>query len=323
MKLRYSGGVPEIEASALFCKAMEELFAEDDAVVYFDADLMASMKTQSLWKDYPDRVFNCGIQEANMVGVAAGMYLAGFKPYIHSFAPFASQRVFDQVFLSIGYAHKKVHIIGSDVGIMATDNGGTHMCFEDIAMMRTVPGACVIDVTDGTMLYHALKITKDWEGLTYIRTPRRNMPDIYPKETLFEIGKGKLLADGKDVTLIASGIMVASALQARELLLQKGFSARVVDPVTIKPLDAELVLQCARYTGAVVTAENHNVIGGLGASVAELLGETCPVPVLKVGVPDSFGQVGTEMFLREQYGLLPQNIVKKAEKAIELKKRKG
>ena len=139
MKLRYSGGVPEIEASALFCKAMEELFAEDDAVVYFDADLMASMKTQSLWKDYPDRVFNCGIQEANMVGVAAGMYLAGFKPYIHSFAPFASRRVFDQVFLSIGYAHKKVHIIGSDVGIMATDNGGTHMCFEDIAMMRTVP----------------------------------------------------------------------------------------------------------------------------------------------------------------------------------------
>ena len=151
MKLRYTGEAPEKEILQMFSATMEELFREDDKVVYLDADLMGSLKTQGLWKQHPDRVFNCGIQEANMVGVAAGLYLAGYKPYIHSFSPFISRRVFDQVFLSIGYGHKSVHLIGSDAGIMATDNGGTHMCFEDIAMMRTIPGACVVDVSDATM----------------------------------------------------------------------------------------------------------------------------------------------------------------------------
>lgn len=322
MILRYNGKSPETEASVLFCNAIEELFAEDAAVVYFDADLMASMKTQSLWNAYPERVFNCGIQEANMVGVAAGMFLAGFKPYIHSFAPFATRRVFDQIFISIGYGHKSVHIIGSDAGIMATDNGGTHMCFEDIAMMRTIPHACIVDVTDGAMLYHMLKITKGWKGVTYIRTPRRNMPDIYPMNTVFEVGKGKLLAKGNDVTIIASGIMVATALQAKNELLQKGISACIVDPVTIKPLDTELILCCAKKTGAVVTVENHNVIGGLGGAVSEFLTETCPVPVLKIGIYDRFGQVGSEEFLREQYGLRAKDIVAKAEQAIMLKNKK-
>lgn len=320
MKLRYTGVAPEAEITQLFAPAMEELFALDEKVVYLDADLMGSLKTQELWKKYPDRVFNCGIQEANMVGVAAGLYLAGYKPYIHSFAPFISRRVFDQVFLSVGYGHKRVHLIGSDAGIMATDNGGTHMCFEDIAMMRTIPNACVVDVTDAVMFTELLRETKDWDGVTYFRTARRNAPDVYEKKTTFEIGKGKVLTEGSDVTIIASGIMVATALQAEKLLREEGVSACVIDPITIKPLDEGLILKCAEETGAIVTAENHSVNGGLGGAVAELLSERCPVPVLRVGVRDMFGQVGPEAFLREQYHLRAEDIVRKAHAAIQLKK---
>lgn len=322
MKLRYTGAAPEIEASNLFCTCMEELFAEDEKVVYLDADLMGSMKTQGLWKSYPDRVFNCGIQEANMVGVACGLFLAGYKPYIHSFSPFISRRVFDQVFLSIGYARKSVHLIGSDAGLMATDNGGTHMCFEDIAMMRTIPGACVVDVSDGTMLAKMLKATKDWQGVTYFRTPRRNMPDIYEPDTEFEIGRGKVLVDGEDASIVASGIMVATALQAKEILAKEGISVRVVDPVTVKPLDEELIVDCAKETGAIVTAENHNIIGGLGAAVAELLSMRCPVPVFRVGIQDRFGQVGPEAFLREEYSLRAEDIAQQVRAAINMKNAK-
>lgn len=320
MKLRYTGTAPEAEITQLFAPAMEELFALDEKVVYLDADLMGSLKTQELWKKYPNRVFNCGIQEANMVGVAAGLYLVGYKPYIHSFAPFISRRVFDQVFLSVGYGHKRVHLIGSDAGIMATDNGGTHMCFEDIAMMRTIPNACIVDVTDAVMFTELLCETKDWDGVTYFRTARRNAPDVYEKKTTFEIGKGKILTEGSDVTIIASGIMVATALQAEKLLREEDISACVIDPITIKPLDEELILKCARETGAVVTAENHSVNGGLGGAITELLSERCPVPVLRVGVRDMFGQVGPEAFLREQYQLRPEDIVRKAHEAIQLKK---
>lgn len=319
MKLRYQGGPPEVEASLLFCEAMEALFAEDDRTVYLDADLMASMKTRQLWTDYPDRVFNCGIQEANMVGVACGLFLAGYRPYIHSFAPFLTRRVFDQVFLSIGYAQKSVHLIGSDAGIMATDNGGTHMCFEDIALMRTIPGACIVDVTDGTMLAAMLRVTKDWPGVTYLRTPRRNMPDLYLRDTVFEIGKGFLLRKGSDVTIVASGIMTATALEAADLLAQEGISAEVMDPVTVKPFDEELLVHSARKTRAVVTAENHSVCGGLGGCVAEILSACCPVPVLRLGVQDRFGQVGDEAYLRREYGLMPESLAEKARIAIRMK----
>lgn len=320
MELRYTGAAPEAEITQLFGAAMEELFNADDKVVYLDADLMGSLKTQELWKKRPDRALNCGIQEANMVGVAAGLFLAGYKPYIHSFAPFITRRVFDQVFLSLGYAGKSVHLIGSDVGIMATDNGGTHMCFEDMAMMRTIPGGCIVDVSDAVMFLDLLKRTKDRTGVTYFRTARRGLPDIYKPGTVFEVGKGKELTEGSDVTIIASGIMVATALQAEKLLREEGVSARVIDPITIKPLDEELILKCAEETGAIVAAENHSVNGGLGGAVAELLSEHCPVPVLRVGVRDLFGQVGPEAFLREQYHLQAGDIVQKAHLAIHLKK---
>lgn len=319
MKLRYTGAAPEAEITQIFAPAMEELFRSDSKVIYLDADLMGSLKTQGLWKKCPDRVFNCGIQEANMVGVAAGLYLAGYKPYIHSFAPFITRRVFDQIFLSIGYGHKSVRLIGSDAGIMATDNGGTHMCFEDIAMMRTIPSACIVDVTDAVFFQELLRLTKDWDGPVYFRTGRRNVPDIYEKYTPFMIGEGKILTDGSDVTIIASGIMVATALQAEEILRGEGIAARVVDPITIKPLDEELILKCAVETGAIVTAENHSIHGGLGGAVAELTAERHPVPVLRVGVRDLFGQVGPETYLREQYQLRAEDIVEKAHMAIRAK----
>lgn len=320
MNLRYTGAAPEAEITQVFSATMEKLFHSDSKVVYLDADLMGSLKTQGLWKKYPGRVFNCGIQEANMVGVAAGLYLAGYKPYIHSFSPFITRRVFDQIFISIGYANKKVRLIGSDAGIMATDNGGTHMCFEDIAMMRTIPNACIVDVSDAVMFMDLLCQTKEWDGVVYFRTARRNVPDIYENGTSFEIGKGKMLTEGGDVTIVASGVMVATALQAEKSLREEGICARVVDPVTIKPLDEELILQCARDTGAVVTAENHSIYGGLGGAVAELLSECYPVPVLRIGVRDMFGQVGHESFLREQFRLRAEDIAEKARDAIRSKR---
>lgn len=318
MELRYlPGQKPEKEIFQIFKETMEALFREDSNVLYLDADLMGSLKTQDLWKKYPENVLNCGIQEANMVGVACGLSLNGFKPYIHSFSPFASRRVFDQLFLSVGYGHKSVRVIASDAGIMATHNGGTHMCFEDIAMMRTVPGACVVDISDPTMLGQFLHMTKDRPGLTYIRMPRRDLPDIYLPDTRFEEGKGKILREGKDLTLIGSGIMVATCLDAADILAKEGISARVVDIVTIKPLDTDLVLECAEKTGKIVTAENGNVVGGLGSAISEYLSSVRPTPVFKIGVNDEFGCVGGEKFLREKYHMTALDIVLMAKKIVE------
>ena len=319
MKLRYTGQAPESDINMLASEWFKELFDQDETVVYLDADLMGGLKTNALWREYPDRVFNCGIQESNMVGVAAGLYLAGFKPYIHSFSPFAVRRTYDQLFISVAYGHKSVHVIGSDAGIMATDNGGTHMCFEDIALIRAIPGACIVDVSDAVMFHALLLDTKDRDGITYFRTPRRNLPDIYEKDTSFHAGKGKILTDGTDVTLIASGIMVATALEAQKALAAENISVRVVDPVTIKPLDEELVIRCAKQTGVVVTAENHNIIGGLGGCIAELLSERYSVPVLRLGVEDRFGQTGPADYLRECYGLTPEALISKVKEAIKIK----
>lgn len=312
----FTGEKPVKEIFEVFSETMEELFHEDPSVVYIDADLMASMRTKDLWKKYPQNVFNTGIQEANMVGVAGGMYLAGMKPYIHSFAPFATRRCFDQIYLTIGYAHKSVRIIGSEPGICASDNGGTHMTFEDIALMRSIPGACVIDISDAGMFRQMLKQTKNREGVTYIRTPRRGLPDIYKAGTDFKIGQGKVLRTGTDVMIVASGIMVATALSAAEDLEKLGIQSCVVDPVTVKPLDAEILENCARGKKGVVTVENHSVTGGLGSAVAEALAERYPIHIERIGIQDQFGQVGNEAFLREQYALNAEEIIKKVRKII-------
>lgn len=301
VELKYSGELPKKEITQIYNETMEELFREDEKVVYLDADLMGSLKTQGLWKAYPKNVFNAGIQEANMVGVACGMYLAGYKPYIHSFSPFASRRVFDQIFISVAYAKKSIKVIGSDTGISATYNGGTHMCFEDISLYRSVPGACIIDVSDGTMFSYFLKTLKDYEGLVYFRTARRGVKDIYKEDEQFEVGKGKILLEGVDATIIASGLQVAPALDAAMSLSEEGIKVRVVDPVTVKPLDKEIIIDSARKTGLIITTENHNTCGGLGDAVSSITAEHCPVMVLKNGIPDTFGQVGNEDYLRERY----------------------
>ncbi len=317
--IRYTGGKPEKEVFQVIGETLRGLFESDSRVVYLDADLMSSLKTQNLWKEYPENVFNTGIQEANMVGTACGMYLNGFKPYVHSFTPFASRRVFDQLFISGAYARKSIRVIGSDAGIMATHNGGTHMCFEDVAMMRTIPDVCIVDVSDPTMCGAFLKLTKDRPGVTYIRTPRRDLPDIYMPDACFEVGKGKVLRDGSDVTLFACGIMVSTCLEAAELLRADGISARVVDAVTVAPLDEELVLRCAEETRALVVAENANIHGGLGSAVCELLSAKRPTRVIQVAVEEQFGRVGIERDLRRYYGLTAENVVEKAKEAIKTK----
>lgn len=321
MQICYTGQKPQKEIFQIFNETMRELFSEDNKVIYLDADLMGSLKTQDLWREYPKNVLNTGIQEANMIGVACGLYLNGFKPYVHSFTPFVSRRVFDQVFLSGAYGKKSLRIIGSDAGIMATHNGGTHMCFEDIAMMRSIPEACIVDVSDGIMFEAFLRQTKDRPGITYIRTPRRDLPDIYLSGETFTEGKGKILKEGKDASLIASGIMVGTCLQAAEILEKEGISVRVADIITVKPLDQELVWDCADKTGAIVTAENANIIGGLGSAVSEFLSSEKPVPVMRVGIKDQFGCVGTEAFLREKYELTAENIVKQVKLVINKKQR--
>ncbi|MDM8110970.1 transketolase C-terminal domain-containing protein [Phascolarctobacterium faecium] len=317
MNLRYTGTMPEKEVFEIIGETFEELFNADPKVVYIDADLMGSIKTQNLWEKYPNNVFNTGIQEANMIGLACGLFLNGFKPYVHTFTPFATRRVFDQLAVSVAYAHKGVRVIGSDAGIMATHNGGTHMCFEDIAMVRALPEACIIDVSDPTMCKAFMKLTKDRIGLTYIRTPRRNLKDIYEPDTKFEIGKGKILREGTDITLVASGIMVATCLEAAKLLEKDSISAKVVDIVTIKPLDEELVLHCAKTTKGIITAENANIIGGLGSAVSEYLSSVYPTRVIRIGVEDKFGAVGEEEFLRNKYGLTVDNVVAQAKNILE------
>lgn len=254
-----------------------------------------------------------------MMGVAAGLAAMGKKPYATTFAPFASRRCYDQVFLSIGYAKNDVRIYGSDAGVTAAFNGGTHMPFEDMSLMRAVPHSTVIDVADAVQLKWVLKAVKDNKGLTYIRSTRKSNIKVYDESSEFELGKGNVVRDGKDVTIIAVGIMVGEALGAAEILKDKGIDARVVDMFTVKPIDVDLVTKCAKETGCIVTAENHNVIGGLGDAVAAAVLANAPVPMLKHGVQDEFGQVGPQPYLQEVYKLTAKDLAETVEKALQMK----
>ena len=240
------------------------LCEEDDKVIYLDADLMSCIGTAKWAAAHPDRAIDCGIAEANMIGIAAGLSSVGFKPVVHTFGPFASRRVFDQVFLSGAYAKNSITIIGSDPGVCAAYNGGTHMPFEDMALYRAIPDAYVFDITDTAMLEDLLKQCVDIHGIKYIRVGRKNNARMYEPGSKFEIGKGILTKDnGNDATVIAAGIMVDKAMQAADILAEENIKIKVVDMFTVKPLDEAMVLKCAEETGAIVTAENHNKIGGL------------------------------------------------------------
>ena len=299
-----------------YCQTLMELAEKDDRIVVLDADLMNSMGVVPFGKKYPDRTFNCGIQEANMIGVAAGLSATGKVPYAHSFATFATRRCFDQIFMSAAYAKLNVRIIGSDPGITAAFNGGTHMPFEDMGIMRNIPEVTVLEPTDSTMIRDLVKQLADLYGVYYIRLLRRNAIKVYKEGSTFEIGRAVKLRDGKDAAIIATGLCVADSLEAARILASRGISVQVLNMFTLKPIDREAVIQCATETGAIVTAENHNIINGLGSAVAEVLGENIPTPMERIGVQDLFGEVGPASYLKEKFELTPADIVKKVERVI-------
>jgi len=302
-----------------YCETLLKLADENDKVVVLDADLMSSMGMMPFLKKYPEKTFNVGIQEANMIGIAAGLSATGLIPFAHTFGPFASRRCYDQIFLSVGYSKLNVRIVGSDPGITAAFNGGTHMPFEDLGILRNIPNITILEPVDTVMLRDLLAQTAGKYGLFYIRLLRKNAVKIYEVGSTFEIGKGVTLKEGKDVTIISTGIMVKEALDAAKILEGQGISVRVVNMFTLKPIDKELIIKCAQETGAIVTAENHSIINALGSAVAEVLGENVPTPLERVGVKDLFGEVGPVTYLREKFELTAEEIVIKAKKAIDRK----
>lgn len=301
-------------------KALARLGETNEKIVVLDADLSKSTKTVDFAKKFPERFFNMGIAEANMMGTAAGMAAAGKIPFASTFAIFATGRAFEQVRNSIAYPKLNVKIAATHAGLTVGEDGGSHEAIEDIAIMRAVPNMTVIVPSDGPLTEAAIEAAAAFDGPVYIRLGRPAVPVLYENGVSFTIGKANLLKKGEHVSLVATGIMVSIAMQAAELLAQEGILADVVDMHTIKPLDGAMLSECANRTGAVVTAEEHNIIGGLGGAVAEYCAENCPVPVVKVGVNDIFGQSGKPDELLKEYGLTAENIAAAAKKAIALKK---
>lgn len=310
----------EIEMRKAYCETLMELAEKNEDIVALDADLMSAMGMTPFAKKYPERTVNCGVQEANMYGVAAGLSVMGKIPFAHTFATFCTRRACDQIFMSCAYARLNVKVIGSDPGITAALNGGTHMPFEDMGIMRNIPDMTVIEPTDSIMIRDIIKKVADAYGMFYIRLVRRNAVKVYEPGSTFDIGKAAYIRDGKDVTIIAAGLCVSEAIEAARILEGKGISARVLNMFTIKPIDKEAVIKSAVETGAIVTAENHNIINGLGSAVAEVLVENAPVPMERIGSQDEFGEVGPIDYLKVRFGMTAQDIVKKVEKVIKRKK---
>ena len=311
--------VKKIATRESYGNALVELGQENPNVVVLDADLAAATKTGMFKKAFPERHIDCGIAECNMIGIAAGLAAAGMTPFASSFAMFAAGRAFEQVRNSVGYPHLNVKIGATHGGISVGEDGATHQCCEDIALMRTIPGMTVIVPSDDIEAKAAVKAAAAMEGPVYMRFGRLAVPRVFDDNYNFEIGKGNVLVDGTDVTIIATGLMVNEALIAAENLKADGISARVVNMATIKPIDSDIIVDSVKKTGAVVTAEEHNIIGGLGSAVTEVVCEKCPAPVLRVGVEDVFGRSGPAVELLHIYGLDAAHIEEKAKEAIKLK----
>ena len=310
----------KIATREAYGNALAEFGSEYDFVV-LDADLAAATKTGVFKKKFPERFFDCGIAEGNMMSVAAGIASTGKVVFASSFAMFAAGRAFEQIRNSIGYPHLNVKIGATHAGITVGEDGATHQCLEDIALMRSIPGMVVVNPADAVEARAAVKAAIEYNGPMYLRFGRLAVPVFNDAENYkFELGKGICLKEGTDVTIVATGLMVGMAMEASKALADKGINARVINIHTIKPLDKEIILKAAAETGAIVTAEEHNIIGGLGSAVAEAVCEGCPVPVVRLGVNDSYGHSGKVPPLLEMYGLTPANIVAKAELAVSLKK---
>lgn len=312
--------VKKVATRVGYGEALVELGSERDDFLVLDADLAAATQTGMFKKAFPERFYDCGIAEGNMISIAAGIAATGKKVICSSFAMFAAGRAFEQVRNSVGYPHLNVIIGATHAGISVGEDGATHQCCEDIALMRTIPGMTIINPADETEAKKAVRAALELDGPVYMRFGRLAVPVIFGDDYNFEVGKGVELKNGADVTVIATGLMVNEALEAYEILKNEGISARIINMHTIKPLDKEIVLKAARETGAIVTAEEHSVIGGLGAAVSETVCEECPVPVVKLGVNDTFGHSGPAVKLLDEFGLRAANIAQKAKQAIALKK---
>ena len=308
MKIVYTGEMDQRPCKEVLGATIEKIVTEDENAIYLDADLMSCAGTLKWGKQNPDRAIDCGIAESNMAGVAAGLAVAGYRPIIHSFGPFASRRCYDQIFLSGGYGKNDITVIGTDPGVTAAMNGGTHMPFEDVALYSVLPGSTVIDVSDPTCLESVLKQCVYRPGIKYIRVGRKQLARVYEDGSDLMIGKAVTLREGTDAVVFAAGIMLHEAMQAALSLEKQGLSVAVVDCFTIKPLDREAVIDWAKKTGAAVVAENANRHGGLYTAVLEALAEGCPVPAACVAIEDEFGEVGTQGYLQKRFGLTAAHI---------------
>lgn len=312
----------KIATRAAYGKAIVDLAQEYPNMVVLEADLSSATKTDGFAKAYPDRFFDMGIAESNMVGVAAGLATCGKIPLTNTFAMFAAGRAFEQVRNSVAYPRLNVKVIGSHGGLSVGEDGATHQCCEDFATMRSIPGMVVLNPCDGHEMTKAVKAILDYDGPVYMRLGRLAVETVTDQIDGYEfsLGKGVTLRDGSDVTIVATGLTVQMALKAAELLAEGGISARVLDIHTIKPLDEELILKAAKETGCLVTTEEHNILGGLGEAVCGYLAGVCPVPVIRHGVEDTFGRSGKAEAVLEKYGFTPEVIAEKAKAAIALKK---
>ena len=304
--------VKKVATRDAYGKALAALGAEHENLVVLDADLANATKTQTFQKAFPDRHFDCGIAEANMICVAAGMSTTGLVPFASSFAMFASGRAFEQVRNSIGYPHLNVKIGATHGGISVGEDGASHQCCEDFALMRSIPGMTVICPADGVEAEAAVKAAYEMDGPVYLRFGRLAIPVFHEEGFNFQIGKGEVLRDGTDVAIIANGLLVYEAIQAGEALAEMGINAMVINMATVKPLDDELVLEAAKKCGKIITCEEHSVIGGLGEAVCSLLSEKLPTPVRRIGVNDEFGHSGPAAALLKQFGLSAEHIVEVA-----------
>ncbi|HIS71317.1 MAG TPA: transketolase family protein [Candidatus Scatomorpha pullicola] len=312
----------KIATRGAYGEELVKLAEEYPELVVLDADLSSATMTKAFSKAYPERFFNMGIAEADMMGFAAGLAACGKKPFANSFAMFSAGRAWEQVRNSIAYPHLNVKCVGSHGGLSVGEDGATHQCVEDLALMSAIPGMVVVNPCDGPEMRRAVKALLDYDGPAYLRLGRMAVESVTDETPGYEftLGKAAMLRDGADVTLAATGLMVQRALAAAEMLAAKGVSARVLDFHTIKPLDTEAVLAAARETGCIVTSEEHSVIGGLGSAVASVCAENCPVPVVRHGVMDEFGRSGKALEVLEAYGLTAEVMVEKAMQALALKK---
>ena len=307
-----------MEMRAVYAACLAEMMEKDKHVCVLDADLSKASGTLALYKQFPEQMFDCGVAEQNMASIAAGLSSYGFKPWIESFTPFATRRICDQIAISISYAKRNVKIVGTDPGISAELNGGTHMSMEDMGVIRSIPGMVIFEPVDEVQLRAAMPVLNDYDGPVYVRLFRKQLPVVFGEDYKFDLFKADTIKEGKDLTIFVSGMLTADVVEAAKLLAEEGVDAEVINIHTIKPIDRETVIASARKTGAVLTVENHNVIGGLQSAVLEALAAE-KIPVCAVGVEDRFGEVGKLPYLREAMGLTVENIVAGAKKALSLK----